>query len=136
MSALFKKLQWSDQNEVFVLNAPASFEPVCDELEQEDIEILRDLPANGTADFVIMFVTEKQQIDRYAPGLVATLTDDPTLWFAYPKLSSKNIESDITRDDGWEKLSSLGYKPVRQVAIDEDWSALRFRPQHLVKTRN
>lgn len=118
-----------------MLNAPTSFEPVCDELEQENVEILRDLPANGRADFLIMFVTKKDQIESFAPNIVATLTDDPVLWFAYPKLSSKNINSGITRDDGWERLTALGYKPVRQIAIDDDWSALRFRPKDLVKSR-
>ncbi|MAF63879.1 MULTISPECIES: hypothetical protein [Pseudomonadota] len=37
------------------------------------------------------------------------------------------IRSDITRDDGWESLAAQDLLPVTQVAIDNDWSALRFR---------
>ncbi len=33
----------------------------------------------------------------------------------------------ISRDSGWQPLGDLGYEGVRQVAIDDDWSALRFR---------
>jgi len=35
-------------------------------------------------------------------------------------------------------LADDGYEPVRQVAIDEDWSALRFRKVEQIKkmTRN
>jgi hypothetical protein len=55
-----------------------------------------------------------------------------TLWFAYPKKTSKKYDVNIHRDKGWEALEQLGFKGVRQVAIDQDWSALRFRRQKFV----
>ena len=57
------------------------------------------------------------------------------LWFSYPKKSSK-VETDITRDVGWDALGSTGLRPVTQVAIDDTWSALRFRPVVDVKSRS
>ena len=49
------------------------------------------------------------------------------MWFAYPKGSSKKYKSQINRDSGWEVFGREGFEPVRMVAIDEDWSAVRFR---------
>ncbi|MGF1585624.1 MAG: hypothetical protein ACFCUM_09905 [Bacteroidales bacterium] len=52
---------------------------------------------------------------------------DAILWFCYPKGSSKNYKCGFNRDTGWEGLGKYNLEPVRQVAIDEDWSAIRFR---------
>jgi len=46
---------------------------------------------------------------------------------SYPKKSSAKYRSDLSRDDSWRELGDLGFEPVRQVAVDADWSALRFR---------
>jgi hypothetical protein len=47
--------------------------------------------------------------------------------FAYPKGTSKTLKSEVNRDSGWDVLRSAGFDTVRLVAIDADWSALRFR---------
>jgi len=52
---------------------------------------------------------------------------DVVLWFAYPKGTSKLHSGQINRDTGWESLQPAGFETVRLVAIDADWSALRFR---------
>jgi hypothetical protein len=52
---------------------------------------------------------------------------DAILWMAYPKGTSKRYECEFNRDNGWDVLGRAGFEGVRQVAIDEDWSALRFR---------
>lgn len=59
------------------------------------------------------------------------LAEDALLWIAYPKKSGK-IRSDISRDNGWELVFAAGYEPVTQVAIDDDWSALRFRKSEAI----
>jgi len=46
------------------------------------------------------------------------------LWVAYPK----GGRADINRDSLWRLLAPHGLRPITQVAIDETWSALRFRP--------
>ncbi len=55
------------------------------------------------------------------------------MWFAYPKGTSKKCKSQIDRDTGWNMLGHKGFEPVRMVAIDEDWSAKRFRRAGLIK---
>jgi hypothetical protein len=56
------------------------------------------------------------------------------VWFAYPKGTSKNYRSEISRDKGWHVLGQLGFEGVRGIAIDEDWSAIRFRQAEFIKT--
>jgi hypothetical protein len=49
----------------------------------------------------------------------------PTVfWVAYPKAN----KADINRDTLWPILAEYGMRPIGQVAVDEVWSALRFRP--------
>ena len=55
------------------------------------------------------------------------------LWLLYPKASGA-IRTDITRDRGWEPVHDAGFLPVAQVAVDADWSALRFRRRGEIRT--
>ncbi|MBN1921678.1 MAG: hypothetical protein JW892_10565 [Anaerolineae bacterium] len=50
----------------------------------------------------------------------ASAQGDITLWYAYPKSTSKKIKCTFNRDTGWEALGQAGFEPVRQVAVDED----------------
>ncbi len=56
------------------------------------------------------------------------------MWIAYPKGTSKRYACEFNRDTGWRALGRLGFEPVRQIAIDEDWSALRFRRADFIKS--
>jgi hypothetical protein len=61
--------------------------------------------------------------------------EDGLLWLCYPKKTSKVYKgSDCSRDTVAGMLATEGYEPVRQVAIDADWSALRFRKPEKIKT--
>jgi hypothetical protein len=44
-------------------------------------------------------------------------------WVAYPKAN----RTDLNRDILWPILGEYGMRPISQVAVDEVWSALRFR---------
>lgn len=65
--------------------------------------------------------------------LQGKLDDDPLLWIAYPKKSSKKNSGALTRDVGWNSFSSLHIEQVSQFSIDDDYSALRFRRVDKIK---
>ena len=69
----------------------------------------------------------QQEVDSLSPILTDKLKGDAILWMTYPKGSSKKHKCDFNRDTGWAVLGKLGFESVRMVAIDDDWSALRFR---------
>ena len=125
MDPLLKKLQFKGGVAV-VRDAPPELDQVLQAWRDNDVDVAFELLPESS--FVLAFVRTRAEIDRQAKVIVASLAaGDPVLWFAYPKKSSKRHTSDIGRDDSWQPLGDLGFEPVRQVAVDDDWSALRFR---------
>lgn len=131
MSAAFKKLNLKDQTEVVVLDAPASFEPEIAALQ--GVAVQRSVDDVTRVQFSLAFVTRQEQIDQAAGQIAQKVDGDAAVWFAYPKGSSKRYACAFNRDTGWDALGAAGFEPVRQVAIDEDWSALRFRRVEYIK---
>jgi hypothetical protein len=131
MTAMFKKLNWKDQQQIIVLNAPEAFEAELAALE--GIVIARELQPASEIHFMLAFVTRRDEIEQVAPVIAKHAIGDAVVWFAYPKASSKRYTCAINRDSGWQALGDAGFEPVRQVAIDEDWSALRFRRVTYIK---
>ncbi len=131
VSAVFKKLNLKDQHEIVILDAPASFEPEVAALE--GVAVRRSLDDMDRLQFSLAFVTRQEQIDQITAQIAQKVAGDAVVWFAYPKASSKRYTCDFNRDKGWDSLGAAGFEPVRQVAIDEDWSALRFRRVEYIK---
>ena len=125
MPPVFTKLNLKGRTEIAVVNAPGSFEPQLQALE--GVNVLRDPTALESVTFALAFVTRQHELDAMSTLLAAKAQGDVVLWFAYPKGSSRRYRCEFNRDSGWDVIRSLGFDSVRQVAIDEDWSALRFR---------
>jgi hypothetical protein len=135
MSEVFKKLNLKDQTEIVVLNAPESFEPELARLETlQGIAIRRDLKEVRQVAFSLAFVTKQKEVDALAKAVARKAAGDAVVWFVYPKGTSKKYKCEFNRDTGWAALGEAGFESVRMVAIDEDWSALRFRRAEFVKT--
>lgn len=131
MNALYQKLNLKEQKEILVVNAPPSFEPVLADLK--GVTVKRDPAQMDAIDFCLVFVEKKAELDHVSALIAPKARGDALLWFAYPKGTSKKYHCDFNRDNGWEVLMGFGFRPIRQVAIDEDWSALRFRRLEFVK---
>ncbi len=132
MTPLFKKLNLKQQTEILVLNAPESFEAELVDLDQ--IIIRRAVQDVEEIQFALAFVTQQEEVNTIATAIARKVSGDAVFWFAYPKATSKNYRCDFNRDTGWAVLGELGFEGVRQVAIDGDWSALRFRRVEFIKT--
>lgn len=132
MSAVFKKLNLKEQKEICVINAPESFEAEVAQLE--GVTVQRSLDAGKGIDFSLAFVTKQAEVDALASLVAQKAQGDATIWFAYPKGSSKRYTCEFNRDTGWDALGQAGFEGVRQVAIDEDWSALRFRRVEYIRS--
>jgi len=130
MTPLFKKLNLSNQQTIHVLNAPESFEKEIAALS--DVAVKRSL--SGNTAFALAFVVKQKDLDAISTKLAKAAKGDAILWMVYPKASSKKYKCEFTRDSGWQVLRDAGFDSVRMVAIDEDWSALRFRKNEFIKT--
>jgi hypothetical protein len=130
MSALFKKLNLGAQDTIHVLNAPQSFEPELAALQ--GVTVKRSV--SGASSFAMAFVITQAQLDAASRKLAAACTGDAVLWMVYPKGTSRKYQCEFNRDSGWPVLGAAGFEPVRMVAIDADWSALRFRRVEHIKS--
>ena len=129
---VFDKMNLKDQDAILVLDAPASFEP---ELKGLDgVSVHRSVAGVKTVGFFLAFVTSQPEADKGMRAAAAKTAGDAVVWFAYPKGTSKKYKSTINRDSGWKAMGEAGFEPVRMVAIDEDWSGLRFRRADFIKT--
>jgi hypothetical protein len=124
-SRLVKKLRIKPGDRVWVVNAPDGYlrrlEPLPD-----GAEIVT--AAGGKCEVVHVFVRDTAELDRHASAAREALKPGGVLWFSYPK-RQKGVDTDINRDQGWDPLKREGLVAVTQIAIDDLWSALRFRPE-------
>ncbi len=132
MDPLFKKLNFKGHYPIIVLNAPASFQSAMESMK-ELTTFQFDTNSVKEIEFVIAFAQKQDELHKVMTEVGPKLTGDAVVWFCYPKKSSKTYRCDFDRDTGWEIMGTYGLEPVRQVAIDKDWSALRFRKVEFIK---
>jgi hypothetical protein len=132
MTPLFKKLNFKGQQQIVLLHPPSSFQLEVAAMAGETSPV-HDAGAVDQIDFVLAFVITLADIEVAIQAVAPKLTEDATIWFAYPKKSSKNYQCKFNRDTGWAILGQYKLEGVRQVAIDADWSAIRFRHVDKIK---
>jgi hypothetical protein len=129
---VIKKLQFKDRGQpVLIMNAPKAYDEVIARFEGE----VHKEAVNDSYEFVQVFGTSNEELQNFAKNAENYVKDDGLFWLCYPKKSSKAYkESDCSRDSVTVLLVDEGYEPVRQIAIDDDWSALRFRKVDNIKS--
>jgi hypothetical protein len=75
---------------------------------------------------VIAFAHRRADLAGVAQPAIEAARQDRLAWIAYPKAGQ--LGTDLSRDVLVAGVDGYGIQPVRQVAIDAVWSALRFRP--------
>jgi hypothetical protein len=81
----------------------------------------------GTFDWMQIFVKNKAELDKLVPWVLRALKPESLLWISFPKGTSK-IQTDLTRDKGWESLQQADLKWVNLVSVNDTWSAFALRP--------
>lgn len=89
---------------------------------------------NATYNFVQVFLTRLSEVGKFAQTLSKRAAVNALVWISYPKKTS-GIGGDLSRDSIREAMSGTGWHAVSIIAIDEVWSALRFRPASQVGSR-
>lgn len=108
------KLNLKDGHTIAVINSPY------------DVEVAAPRAASETADAVLLFAANRAELDRDVHVLVRASERGALAWLAYPK--AKKLNTDLNRDIIHDYMPSMGLDAIRQIAIDETWSALRFKP--------
>jgi len=110
MSPLFKKLNYKEGLSILLLSHPNEFEVFINEMP--DATFVYNHKRLKSLDFGIAFVKTQDEINAAIDNLASKLSNDPILWFCYPKKSSKKYSCDFNRDNGWEKLGEYELEPV------------------------
>jgi hypothetical protein len=117
-----RKLQIPTAATVVVLGRPDGVD-----LEiPDDCVVVSDPDAADEAQAVVAFLVHAADLERVAGPALAAARADRLAWIAYPK--SRQLGTDLNRDILAGVVAEHGVQPVRSVAIDGVWSALRFRP--------
>ena len=114
--SLAKKLNLKTGTKLRVVGKPK-------EVDLDDV----DVTALANVKDVLVFVTRAADLDRLAAPMIEAARADRIAWAAYPKAGQ--LGTDLNRDILATELERRGAQPVRQISIDEVWSALRFRPR-------
>ena len=78
------------------------------------------------ADVILLFAADRGQLDSTLPGMLEKAPKDAIIWIAYPKLASK-LAGDLSRNLIHALAAQSGLDTVSQIAIDDDWSAMRVK---------
>ena len=97
-----------------------------DEFALELPETARRVDDGGQADAVLVFVRDSAEVAVHAAPFVEAARRDAIAYIAYPKAGQ--LGTDLNRDVLWNLLIREGLRGVRQVSLDDVWSAMRFRP--------
>ena len=115
--ALAAKLQMRPEQSVALVNAPADFEP-------GDLGAHPKAP-DARADLVLVFTRDGNEVEARAGTLADAAARGALTWIAYPKAGQ--LDTDLNRDRVRERAAEHGLQTVRQVALDDVWSALRLK---------
>jgi len=130
MDPILKKMNFKDGMVIQIWNGPIELNSLFETWEKEGLIAKPEQKPT----FLIAFVQTEEEVRKYFMELHALSPEDEALWMAYPKGTSKKYKPQINRDSGWKIVGEMDYEGVRQIAIDEDWSALRFRKLKYIKT--
>jgi len=122
-TTLLQKLKIKEGFTLLTLNAPPDFQ-----------KTLSPLPAGvkisasaKNYNQVHWFATNKAQMEKELDNVLKLIKDGVVCWIYYPKGTSK-IQTDLTRDKGWDTLLKRNeLQWFSLISFDDTWSAFAFR---------
>jgi hypothetical protein len=120
---LIRKLQLKPGGRLRLVGAPPAFE-----VALAGAAATAGEPCDG----VLVFCRSPADVDAWAAKAIAAIPEDGLLWFAFPK-GEAGKAAGLGRDVGWEALNRLGYRGVRVISLDDEWTAKRCREAARVK---
>lgn len=123
LNRLAKKLKLDKATNAALANPPAGY---ADSLQPLPEGASLSAKLSSGHDWIQIFVKTQAEFEALLPKTLKAMAEQCTLWISFPKGSS-GIQTDLTRDKGWEALSALDLRFVTLVAVDDTWSAIGLR---------
>lgn len=121
--ALSDKLKIKENTGIYAINAPGEFEKTLGKLPEGSSVVKSAKDARQ----IHWFVIHKTQLETELEKTLKLLKEGIVIWIYYPKTTS-GIQTDLTRDKGWDKL--LAYEEIQWLSLisfDDTWSAFACR---------
>lgn len=117
---VLSKMHFRPGSRAIAINVPNSLNEVLKEVPNCETSKLKE-----KYDFVVFFAKNTKELEKDINEIKETLNPDSSLWIAYPK--GKALSTDLNRDLLRFGMQNKGLIAVSLVAIDNTWSAMRFR---------
>jgi hypothetical protein len=117
-----QKLKIKERQCILTLNAPGDYKKSLGDLPA-DVEIS---DRGKAVSQVHWFVKDRAQLEKELKKVLPLVKDDTLCWIFYPKGTSK-IQTDLTRDNGWDELRKTNLQWINLISFDETWSAFGLR---------
>ncbi len=123
-TAIADKLRIKPGYTLLTLHAPTDFKKGLGALPSG----VKITDAGKTYQQVHWFVLNKAQLEKELSKVMKLVKPEVTIWVYYPKVSSK-LQTDLTRDKGWECLLAESDKLtwINLVSFNDTWSVFGFR---------
>jgi len=121
-STTAQKLKIKEGNTILSINAPSGYKKSLGPLPAG----VKIIDSGKTFEQVHWFVKDKAQMEKELKKVLPLIKSNIICWIFYPKGTSK-IQTDLTRDKGWEELLKHDMQWVSLISFDDDWSAFGMR---------
>ncbi len=119
-----KKLGIKPGHHLAVLAAPDKFDEVLQPLPH-GVAVQPDLSGTDPLDVVLVFVTQRAELEQQLNGIRQRMAQDGGFWVAWPKRAAR-VPTDVTEDVIREIALPTGLVDNKVCAIDATWSGLRL----------
>jgi hypothetical protein len=121
-NTLSQKLKIKEGSALRTINAPADFQK---KLAPLPSGVKISLSAKDY-DQVHWSVRNRAEMEKELNGVLGMVKDGVICWVYYPKGTSK-MQTDLTRDKGWDALLKHDFQWLSLISLDDTWSAFAFR---------
>jgi hypothetical protein len=120
--ALIAKLGWRPEMTSVAVRPPANYAELTD---AAPIAAAEALPAEGSYNFIHVFVLNAAELEYALPKLEPRLLEGGMIWVSWPKTSSA-LFADLTENGIRAVALPMGLVDVKVCAVDADWSGLKL----------
>lgn len=121
-STTAQKLKIKEGNFIQTINAPDDYKKSLGPLPAS----AKIIDSGKSFNQVHWFVKDKAQMEKELKKVLPLIKDDVICWIFYPKGTSK-IQTDLTRDKGWDELLKHDMQWISLISFDDTWSAFGMR---------
>ncbi|MGK2864561.1 MAG: YdeI/OmpD-associated family protein [Chitinophagaceae bacterium] len=123
-NSIIQKLRIRENFKLLTLNAPSDFKKSLAPLP-ENVKLIT---SGKDYDQVHWFVLNKTQLEKERSKVMKLLKENVLVWAYYPKGTSK-IQTDLSREKGWDCLLNETDKLTRinLISFNNTWSVFGFR---------